>query len=137
MARPNIGQVATMGFLNLKAWRSAGGRVRAERTSGLVQVPPTRYYYDQLPTFQAMVDSFGEVKGHRPPSLDVLFLWVLESEGAHDDDVRAADLADWMSYFEVESNSLLAIVNLDADRLPISRRLLTARSGMPVSGAHR
>ena len=117
-----------MGFLNLKAWKSAGGRVRAERTSGVVQVPPTRYYYDQLPTFQGMVDAYCEEKGHRPRSLDDLYLWVLESEDALADDARAADRADWMSYFEVESHSLLGIVNVAADRVSVARRLLATRS---------
>lgn len=116
-----------MGFLNLSAWRSAGGRVRAERTSGVVQVPPTRYYYEQLPAFQAMVDAFFETEGRRPPTLEDLYVWVLSSERAASNDARAADLADWMCYFEIEANSLLGIVNVVADRAPVARRLLAAR----------
>ncbi len=121
-----------MGFLNLKSWKSAGGRVRAERTSGFVQAPPTRYYYEQLPTFQAMVDSYFEVRGYRPRRLEDLYLWVLETERAPVNDARAADLADWMSYFEVEANSLLAYVNVVSDRAPVAKALFAAWSDVGV-----
>jgi hypothetical protein len=129
-----VEQVAIMGFLNLASWRSAGGRIRAERSSGMVQIPPARYYYDQLPTFQSMVDSYCEVNGRRPGSLDDLYLWVLASEENAADEGRAADLADWLSYFEVEPNSLLGIVNVVADRTPIARRLLDARDAAGAGG---
>ena len=116
-----------MGFLNLKAWKSAGGRVRAERGSAEVQYQPSRYYYDQLFEFQAVIDRYFEVTGKRPPSVDDLYLWTLAQDGASADDVRAADLADWMSYFEIEPNSLLGIINVAADHEPVALRLLGVR----------
>ena len=123
-----------MGFLNLASWRSAGGRVRAERSSGVVQIPPARYYYEQLPIFQSMVDSYCEVNGRRPASLDDLYLWVLATESNAADQARATDLADWLSYFEIEPNSLLGIVNVVADRTPVARRLLAARDDAQAGG---
>lgn len=81
-----------------------------------------------------MVDSFCESTGHRPTTLEDLYVWVLEGEGATADDARVADLADWMSYFEVEPNSLLAVVNVVADRAPIARRLVAARDIAVVRG---
>lgn len=116
-----------MGFLNLKAWKSAGGRVRAERGSTEVQYQPSRYYYDQLFEFQALIDRYFEVTGKRPPSVDDLYLWTLAQDGASADDVRAADLADWMSYFEIEPNSLLGIINVAADHEPVAIRLIGKR----------
>ncbi len=116
-----------MGFLNLKSWQSAGGRVRAERGSTEVQYQPSRYYYSQLFEFQAVIDRYFEVTGKRPPSMDALYLWTLEQDGASADDVRAADLADWMSYFDIEPNSLLGIVNVVADHQPTALRLIGSR----------
>ncbi len=124
-----------MGFLNLSSWRSAGGRVRAERSSGVVQVPPSRYYYEQLPAFQGMVDGYAELLGRRPSSVDHLYLWVLDTEGHTHDARRGLDLADWMSYFEIEPHSLLAIVNVVADRAAVARRLHAAREDAVAKGA--
>lgn len=116
-----------MGFLNLKSWKSAGGHVRAERGSAEVQYQPSRYYYSQLFEFQAVIDRYFEVTGKRPPSVDDLYLWTLTQDGAADDDVRAADLADWMSYFDIEPHSLLGIINVAADHEPVARRLIGKR----------
>ena len=88
---------------------------------------PSRYYYSQLSEFQAVVDRYFEVTGKRPPSVDDLYLWTLAQEGASADDVRAADLADWMSYFDIEPNSLLGIVNVAADHEPVALRLIGKR----------
>ena len=128
-----------MGFLNLKSWKSAGGRVRAERGSTEVQYQPSRYYYSQLFEFQAVVDRNFEVTGNRPPSVDDLYLWTLAQDGASADDVRAADLADWMSYFDIEPNSLLGIINVAADHEPVARRLIGKRqlASRPVPGEVR
>jgi len=79
-----------------------------------------------------MVDAYCEVNGHRPISLDDLYLWVLDADDALADDARAADRADWMSYFEVEPHSLLAIVNVAADRLSVARRLLARRKAVVI-----
>lgn len=116
-----------MGFLNLKSWKSAGGQVRAERGSTEVQYQPSRYYYSQLFEFQALIDRYFEVTGKRPPSVDDLYLWTLAQDGAPADDVRAADLADWMSYFDIEPNSLLGIINVAADHEPVALRLIGKR----------
>ena len=61
------------------------------------------------------------------PSVDDLYLWTLAQDGASADDVRAADLADWMSYFDIEPNSLLGIVNVAADHEPVALRLIGKR----------
>ena len=63
-----------------------------------------------------------------------LYLWVLANEGNAADQARAADLADWLSYFEIEPNSLLGIVNVVADRTPVARRLLAARDDAQAGG---
>jgi hypothetical protein len=123
-----------MGFLNLKAWQSVGGHVRAERRSGLVQTPPTRYYYEQLPIFQTMLDTYFDVIGHRPRSIEDLYFWVLENEAKPVDNARAAELADWISCFEVDANSLLAFVNVDGDRAPVARRLYAAWGAASLAG---
>ena len=114
-------------------------RSRAERGSTEVQYQPSRYYYSQLSEFQAVVDRYFEVTGKRPPSVDDLYLWTLAQEGASADDVRAADLADWMSYFDIEPNSLLGIVNVAADHEPVARRLIGRRqlASRTVSGEQR
>jgi hypothetical protein len=89
--------------------------------------------------FQAVVDRYFEVTGNRPPSVDDLYLWTLAQDGASADDVRAADLADWMSYFDIEPNSLLGIINVAADHEPVARRLIGRRqlASRPVPGEVR
>jgi hypothetical protein len=116
-----------MGFLNLSAWRSVGGRVPAERRATACMEQSPKYYYDHIHEFQAMVDRYFETHGRRPPDLTALYLWQLEQEQALDDDARAVDLADWMSYYDIEPNSLLAMVSIDPDKPARARRLLEAR----------
>jgi hypothetical protein len=116
-----------MGFLNLSAWRSVGGRVPAERRATVVNAQPPRYYYENLPAFQAMIDAFFEEQGRRPKDLAELYLWQLQRTGALDDDARAADLADLFSYYDIEPNSLLGMVAIYQDRAGRARQLLETR----------
>ncbi|MBI3973716.1 MAG: hypothetical protein HY332_20770 [Chloroflexi bacterium] len=116
-----------MGFLNLSAWRSVGGRSVAERRATAVQAPPPKYYYEHIHEIQGMIDRYFETHGHRPPDLTALYLWQLEQEGALGDDVRAADLADLLSYYDIEPNSLLAMVSIDPNKPARARKLLEAR----------
>ncbi len=44
-----------------------------------------------------------------------------------DDDRRAADLADLISYYDLEPNSLLGMVSIDQDKAARARKLLEAR----------
>lgn len=87
-----------------------------------MQSQPPRFYYEQLSTFQGMVDSFAGVHGRRPKAIDELYTWSLLSRGS--DSNAAIDLADWISYYDIEPNSLLAIVNVNAHREKVAQRLL-------------
>jgi len=116
-----------MGFLNLSAWRPVGGSVPAERraTAALAQSP--KYYYDHLADFQAMIDRYDEVEGHRPADLAELYIWQLQQEDALENDDRDLDLADWLAYYDIEQNSLLGMVSIDPDKSTRARKLLEAR----------
>lgn len=116
-----------MGFLNLSAWQPVGGRRTAERRATVVFAQPPKYYYDHLGEFQSIVDRFFESNGRRPRDLVELYLWQLDQEGAMDDDRRAADLADLISYYDLEPNSLLGMVSIDQDKAARARKLLEAR----------
>lgn len=116
-----------MGFLNLSAWRAVGGRKAAERRARVNFAQPPKYYYDHLMEFQTVIDSFFETHVRRPEALSELFLWKLEKDGRTDDDVYAADLADLYSYYEIERNSLLAMVSIDLDHGTIAEELLEVR----------
>lgn len=116
-----------MGFLNLRSWGSVGGRQEAERRSTMIQAQPARYYYENLRDFQAIVDQFFETNGRRPNDLLELYLWRLDQQKLLDDDTGAADLADWLSYYDIERNSLLGMVSVEQDRASRSRKLLDAR----------
>ena len=125
-----------MGFLNLSAWRSVGGRVQAERRSTVVNAQPPKYYYDNLRDFQAMIDRYFEENAERPRDVAELYLWVLDQEGALDNDVRAADLADLLSYYDIEPNSLLAMVAVNQDHAGRTQELLEMRRVRRMQG-HR
>ena len=125
-----------MGFLNISAWRSVGGRVPAERRSTVVNAQPPKYYYDNLRDFQAMIDRYFEETGERPQDVAQLYLWLLESQGALDDDARALDLADLLSYYDIEPNSLLAMVSVNQDHAGRAQQLLEVRRLNRFSG-HR
>lgn len=125
-----------MGFLNISAWRSVGGRVLAERRSTVVNAQPPKYYYDNLRDFQAMIDRYFEERGERPQDVAQLYLWLLESEGAMDDDARALDLADLLSYYDIEPNSLLAMVSVSQDHAGRTQQLLDVRRLRRLAG-HR
>jgi hypothetical protein len=116
-----------MGFLNLSAWQPVGGRQVAERRATVSNAQPPRYYYDNLRDFQGIVDRFFAAHGRRPKDVAELYLWQLEQEGALDDDRRAADLADLFSYYDIEPNSLLAMVSIFPDRSIAARQLLDVR----------
>jgi hypothetical protein len=116
-----------MGFLNLSAWRSVGGRATAERRATVVNAQPPRYYYENLRDFQAMIDAFFEEQGRRPEDVAELYLWQLRREGTLADDARAADLADLLSYYDIEPNSLLGMVAIYQDHAGRARQLLESR----------
>ncbi|MGH2350164.1 MAG: hypothetical protein ACRDJN_00940 [Chloroflexota bacterium] len=116
-----------MGFLNLSAWRSVGGRRTAERRATVVNAQPPKYYYDNLRDFQRIVDAFFEANGRRPEDVAELYLWQLEQQGALENDARAADLADLFSYYDIEPNSLLGMVAIYQDRAGRARQLLETR----------
>jgi hypothetical protein len=116
-----------MGFLNLSAWRPVGGRRVAERRARTGFAQPPKYYYDHLRDFQAIVDRYFEEHGERPTDVAELYLWQLEQEGAGDDDAgngRARDLADLFSYYDIEPNSLLAMVAIRPDHDRVASELL-------------
>ena len=125
-----------MGFLNLSAWRSIGGRRTAERRSTVVNAQPARYYYENLRDFQAMIDAFFEAHGHRPQDVADLYLWQLEREGATGNNVRANDLADLFSYYDIEPNSLLGMVAIYQDHAGRGAQLLESRYLQKMQG-HR
>jgi hypothetical protein len=116
-----------MGFLNISAWRSVGGRVLAERRATAAKAQPARYFYENLRDFQALVDRYFGAHGERPRDLAALYLWVLEEEGALDDDARAVDLADLFSYYDVEPHSLLGMVAVNQDHAERAQQLLEVR----------
>ena len=123
-----------MGFLNLSAWRPVGGRRIAERRATVVQSQPPRFYYDHLRDFQAVIDRYFEIHGHRPKDVAELYLWQLESEGAMDDDQRARDLADLFSYYDIEQSSLLGMVAVFPDHAGRAQSLLEARRAYRLQG---
>ena len=116
-----------MGFLNLSDWRGVGGRVAAERRATTALAQPPKYYYDHIHKCQEMVDRFFEQHGRRPKDLYELYLWELDQRQAMTDDERAIDLADWLSYFDIEPNSLLAMLSIDPDKRTRAANLLEAR----------
>lgn len=116
-----------MGFLNLSAWRPIGGKRVAERRARTGFAQPPRYYYDNLRDFQGFVDRYFEANGERPADVAGLYLWQLEQEDAFEDDDRARDLADLFSYYDIEPNSLLAMVAIRTDHARVARELLEAR----------
>ena len=119
-----------MGFLNLSAWRPVGGKRVAERRARSGFAQPPRYYYDHLRDFQAIVDRYFEEHGTRPVDVAELYLWQLDQEGIGDQeagDARARDLADLFSYYDVEPNSLLAMVAIRPDHDRVASELLEAR----------
>jgi hypothetical protein len=125
-----------MGFLNLSAWRSVGGRRTAERRATVVNAQPPRYYYENLTQFQTMIDAFFEEEGRRPQDVAELYLWQLQREGAIENDARAADRADLFSYYDIEPNSLLGMVAINQDHPGRARQLLETRHLKRVQG-HR
>jgi hypothetical protein len=116
-----------MGFLNLSAWRPVGGRQIAERRATVANAQPPRYYYDHLREFQEMIDRYYETHGHKPRDVAELYLWQLEQEGALDNEQRAVDLADLLSYYDIEPNSLLGLVAIYPDHAARARELLDVR----------
>jgi hypothetical protein len=125
-----------VGFLNLSAWRSVGGHVVAERRATVVKAQPPRFYYENLRDVQAQVDRYFEDVGRRPKDVADLYLWVLKTEGALDDETRAVDLADLFSYYDIEPNSLLAMVTVNQDRPARAAALLEVRRLNRLAG-HR
>lgn len=125
-----------MGFLNLSAWRPVGGRRVAERRARSAFAQPPRYYYENLRDFQAIVDRYFEAHGKRPTDVAELYLWYLQEQNASEDDARALDLADLFSYYDIEPNSLLAMVNINQNHHRISEQLLEARRALRTQG-HR
>ena len=124
-----------MGFLNLSAWRPVGGRRLAERRATVVHAQPPRYYYDHLREFQAIIDRYFEVHGHRPRDLADLYLWYLESSGVMDDDQRAVDLADLFSYYDIEQSSLLGMIAIFPDHAGRAQELLDVRRTHRTQGS--
>ena len=116
-----------MGFMNLSAWQAVGGRVAAQRRSTAVLAPPPKYYYDHIHEFQEIIDRFFEQQERRPKDLYELYLWELDQRQATHDSARSADLADWISYFDIEPNSLLALLSIDPDKRTRALTLLEAR----------
>ena len=119
-----------MGFLNLSAWRPIGGNRLAERRARSGFAQPPRYYYDHLRDFQALIDSYYEEKSERPSDVAELYLWHTEREQVMEDEAgetKARDLADLFSYYDIEPNSLLAMVAIRPDHDRIAAELLEAR----------
>ena len=116
-----------MGFLNLSAWRPVGGRRLAERHATVSNAQPPKYFYDNLREFQALIDRFFAASGRRPKDVAELYLWLLDQEGAADDERRAVDLADLFSYYDIEPNSQLAMVSITPNHAGVARQLLDVR----------
>lgn len=115
-----------MGFLNLSAWRPVGGKRIAERRARTGFAQPPRYYYDNLPNFQAIVDRYFEANGTRPTDVAELFLWYAEQEGVATDEERVRDIADLFSYYDIEPNSLLSLVAIRPDHARVGAELMEA-----------
>ena len=119
-----------MGFLNLSAWRPVGGKVIAERRARSGFAQPPRYYYDNLREFQALIDRFFEQHGRRPQDVAELYLWhldQLEVGDGEDGDAKARELASFFCYYDIEPNSLLAMVAIRPDHDRIAAELFEAR----------
>ncbi len=119
-----------MGFLNLSAWRPVGGNVLAERRARSGFAQPPRYYYDHLRDFQALIDRFAEENGRRPQDVAELYLWQLDQLGVADDtegENKARELASFFCYYDIEPNSLLAMVAIRLDHDRIAAELFEAR----------
>ena len=119
-----------MGFLNLSAWRPVGGKVIAERRARSGFAQPPRYYYDNLREFQALIDRYFEENGHRPTDVAELYLWQLDQLGVADDtegETKARELASFFCYYDIEPNSLLAMVAIRPDHDRVAAELLEAR----------
>ena len=115
-----------MGFLNLSAWRPVGGRRVAERRSRTGFAQPPRYYYEHLREFQAIVDRYFEENGERPLDVAGLFLWYVEQEGVATEEAQIRDVADLFSYYDIEPNSLLAMVAIRPDHGRVAAELMEA-----------
>ena len=128
-----------MGFLNLDAWRPVGGKVLAERRARSVFAQPPRYYYDNLREFQAFIDRYFEEFGRRPVDVAELYLWQLDQQAVTAGDageLRAREIASFFCYYDVEPNSLLAMVAIRPDHDRIAAELLEARRTKQLHG-HR
>ncbi|HEX2033485.1 MAG TPA: hypothetical protein VHS99_04805 [Chloroflexota bacterium] len=125
-----------MGFLNLSAWRSVGGRSIAERRATVVNAQPPKYYYDHFPQFQSVIDAFYEANGRRPMDVAELYLWELDRSGQLEDEASAVDLADLFSYYDIEPNSSLGLVAIYQDHHGRARQLLEARQ-LRLEQGHR
>jgi hypothetical protein len=106
----------------------------AERRARTGFAQPPRYYYDALRDFQAMVDRYFEAESRRPQDVAELYLWELEQEDKLDDDERARDLADLFSYYDIEPNSLLAMVAIRPNHASVAADLLEARRVFQTQG---
>jgi hypothetical protein len=102
----------------------------------VVNAQPPRYYYEYLRELQATIDAFFEEEGRRPEDVAELYLWQLKREGALADDARAADLADLLSYYDIEPNSLLGMVAIYQDHAGRARQLLESRQ-LELRQGHR
>jgi hypothetical protein len=119
-----------MGFLNLSAWRPIGGHQVAERRARTGFAQPPRYYYDHLRDFQIIIDRYFEEHSTRPSDVAALYLWHLEQPPVPEGDaaeIRARDLADLFSYYDIEPNSLLGMVAIRPDHDRVASELLEAR----------
>jgi len=125
-----------MGFLNLSAWRPIGGKRVAERRARSGFAQPSRYYYDNLRDFQVLIDRYFETLGKRPTDVAELYLWHLDQEVIAEDDVRARDVADLFSYYDIEPNSLLGLVAIRTDHGRVAAELMEARRTKETQG-HR
>ena len=102
-----------MGFLNLSAWRSVGGRRTAEAPGHRGQRPAPRATTTNLDQFQTTIDAFFEEEGRRPQDVAELYLWQLQREGAIENETRGAVARDLFSYYDIEPNSLLGMVAIN------------------------
>lgn len=119
-----------MGFLNLSAWQPVGGKVIAERRARSGFAQPPRYYYDNLREFQALIDRYFEEHGRRPVDVAELYLWHLDTLEVGTDEageLKARELASFFCYYDIEPNSLLAMVAIRPDHDRIAAELLEAR----------
>ena len=118
-----------MGFLNLSAWRPVGVKVLAERRARSGFAQPPRYYYDNLRVFQALIDRYAEENGRRPVDVAELYLWQLDQLGVADDlpgETTAREQASFFCYYDIEPNSLLAMVAIRPDHDRIAAELFEA-----------